>query len=108
MNNVDVKQFELEIDENDLKSMKSEANFKYKAKMSGVPDLSKVKESIDRVGVSKTDDKVAIGASKVSMNPKLETTKGAELGALAATRGCAHGYRTSFSFSKDRQSVRSS
>ena len=46
--------------------------------------MTKVRESIDKVGISHTDHNVAIGASKVMKNPKLETTKGAELGALAS------------------------
>jgi len=73
----------LEIDETEMKSMKSEANFRYKGKLTGVQDMSQVRESQDKVGKSLTDDKLIAG-TKVNKNPKLETTKGAELGALAS------------------------
>ena len=63
--------------------MKSE-NFRAKAKLTGVGDLSKIRESIDKIGISTTDDRVLVNATKVTKNPKLETTKGAELGALAS------------------------
>jgi len=69
----------LEIDETEMKSLKSDFNFKNKAKLTGVPDLSQVRDS--KVGKSVTDDKLIAG-TKVNKNPKLETTKGAELGAL--------------------------
>lgn len=74
----------LEIDETEMKSMKSDANFRYKAKLTGVPDLQKIRESYDKVGISMTDDKLNVGATKLNKQPKLETTKGAELGALAS------------------------
>jgi hypothetical protein len=35
----------LEIDETEMKSMKSDANFRYKAKLTGVPDLQAIRES---------------------------------------------------------------
>lgn len=68
------ERFALEIDENDMKSMKSMksiANQRHKLRLTGVPDLSKVRESVDLVGRSRTDDRVFI-ASKVNKNPKLQ------------------------------------
>ena len=73
----------LEIDETEMKSMKSDANFRYKAKLTGVPDLQAIRESQDKMGKSMTDDKLN-SRTRVNKNPKLETTKGAELGALAS------------------------
>lgn len=73
----------LEIDETEMKSMKSDANFRYKAKLTGVPDLQAIRESYDKMGKSMTDDKLN-ARTKMNKNPKLETTKGAELGALAS------------------------
>lgn len=75
------KDFALEINESEKKSMKSE-NFRAKAKLTGVPDFTKVRESIDKIGISTTDDRVLINATKVNKNPKLETTH--KLGALAS------------------------
>ena len=90
-NEVDQVDFELpsnknmiEIDETEMKSMKSDANFRYKGKLAGVPDMTKVRESYDKLGKSVTDDMIMTNATKVNKNPKLETSKGAKLGALAS------------------------
>lgn len=42
-----------------------------------------MRDSYDKLGKSVTDDKLVEG-TKVNKNPKLETTKGADLGALAS------------------------
>ena len=66
--------FALEFDENEMKSMKSMksiSNQKHKLKLTGVPDLSAVRKSVDKVGKSRTDDRVIIGPTKVQKNPKL-------------------------------------
>ena len=63
-----------------MASYKSDALLRYKhqAKLTGVPDLAVIRESIDQVGVSKTDDKVTIGQSKVNVNPRLEKSGAAK------------------------------
>jgi hypothetical protein len=74
--------FALEFDETEMKSMNSMANQKNKFRLTGVPDLSVVRQSVDKLGKSRTDDRVAIGLSKVRKNPKLKTTQGRDIGAL--------------------------
>jgi len=44
--------------------MKSE-NFRAKAKLTGVPNFTQVRESIDKIGISTTDDRVLVNATKV-------------------------------------------
>ena len=46
--------------------------------------MQKVRESYDKLGISVTDDMLLVNATKINKNPKLETSKGAELGALAS------------------------
>lgn len=61
-----------------MKSMKSDLNFRKNAKLTGVPDIKAARES------NTYDDGVLIGASKVNKNPKLETNKPNEIGALVS------------------------
>ena len=65
-----------------MKSMKSISGQKHKLRLTGVPDLSAVRKSVDMFGKSRTDERVVIGPSKVNKNPKLKTNQGRDIGAL--------------------------